>query len=100
MPFSVVDLVQYQDHSIVSRTLLKKAKGNVTLFAFDKDEFLSEHTTPHEALLWVLEGEMQVTIGSEEHQLSRGSAVILPPNEPHAVRALTRSKMVLVMIHE
>lgn len=97
---SLLFAVQYQDGGIVSRTILKKESGNVTLFAFDSEQELSEHTTPHEALLYVFEGEAQVTIDSTPHKVEAGSIIQLPANVPHAVKAVQRFKMMLVMLHE
>lgn len=93
-------LVAYQDGSIVSRTLLKKTAGNVTLFAFDQGQELSEHTTPHDALLMCLEGATEVAIQDEQHVLAAGNLILLPANVPHAVRAGERFKMLLIMIRE
>ncbi len=92
--------VQYQDGGIVSRTILKKETGNITLFAFDAGQELSEHTTPHEALLYVFEGEAQVTIDSTPHKVEAGYIIRLPANVPHAVQAVQRFKMMLVMLQE
>jgi quercetin dioxygenase-like cupin family protein len=93
-------LVDYQEGSIVSRTLLKRAAGNVTLFAFDRGQELSEHTTPHDALLMCVEGATLVTIQDEQHRLAAGDLILLPANVPHAVRASERFKMLLTMIRE
>lgn len=92
------DSLAYQDHSIVSRVLLKRPAGNVTLFAFDEGEELSEHTCPYEALLHVLDGVGEVTIGGEPHRLSAGQMIVLPAGVPHAVRAPERFKMLLTII--
>ncbi len=97
---SLSDAVAYQAGSVVSRTLLKKPAGNVTLFAFDKGEALSEHTTPHDALLVVVDGRVEVTIARDLYQVSEGQMILLPANLPHAVKALTQFKMMLVMIHD
>lgn len=97
---SLADLVEYQAGSVVSRTLLSKASGNVTVFAFDSGEGLSEHTTPHDALVVSLDGELQITVAGHSHRLSRGEALLMPANKPHAVHAHARSKMLLVMIHD
>jgi quercetin dioxygenase-like cupin family protein len=91
--------VQYQDGGIVSRTILKRDSGNITLFAFDSGQALSEHTTPHEALLYVFEGEAQVSIESNKHDLKAGDLIQLPANVPHAVEAIRRFKMMLFMLH-
>lgn len=91
-------LIDYQDGSIVSRLLLKSAKGSVTIFAFDDGQELSEHTTPHDALVEVIDGKAEITISGERHTLERGQMIIMPANEPHALRAVARFKMVLTMI--
>ncbi len=94
----IVDLVQWQTDSVVSRTLIKKEKGTVTVFAFDKDNSLSEHTAPFDALLHVLEGEARVIIDGNPYAVTAGEAIVLPANHPHAVRAVTKFKMILTMI--
>lgn len=91
-------LVQYQPDSIVSRTLINRPTGTVTLFAFAQGQALSEHTNPYDALLNVLDGEAQVTIGGELSDVKAGEAIILPANIPHAVNAIANFKMMLVMI--
>jgi quercetin dioxygenase-like cupin family protein len=97
-PHPLVDLVAYQDGAVVSRTILKKGTGSVTLFAFDAGQGLSEHTVPYEALVCVLEGEAEVAIAGVAHRLSQGDAVVLPANRPHALLAVRRFKMMLTMI--
>jgi quercetin dioxygenase-like cupin family protein len=94
----LVDLIGYQDGSIVSRIVVKEPTGNVTLFAFDGGQELSEHTTPHEALVHVLDGEAEVTIAGKPYALRPGDVIILPAHQPHAVRAVSRFKMLLTMI--
>ena len=94
----LVDLLQYQDGSIVSRVLLKNNGGTVTLFAFDVGEGLSEHTAPFDALVVVTDGEADVEIAGESFKVRQGETIILPANRPHAVRAVTRFKMLLIMI--
>src|SRR6185369_17675220 len=94
----LLDLLQYQDSSIVSRVLLKNNGGTVTLFAFDKGEGLSEHTAPFEALVLVVDGEAEVEIAGKAYSVKRGETITLPANIPHAVRAATRFKMLLTMI--
>jgi quercetin dioxygenase-like cupin family protein len=96
--FDVADLVQYQTDSVVSRTLVKREKGTVTLFAFAKENALSEHTAPFDALLHVLDGEAEVKIDGNPHSVKAGQAIILPAGRPHAVRAVTAFKMILTMI--
>jgi len=95
---NLADLVSYQDGSVVSRQITKAETGNVTLFAFDKDQELSEHTAPFDALVHVLEGEVEVRISGKPFDLKRGEAIIMPANEPHALKASTQFKMLLTMI--
>ena len=97
--FDVEALLAYQTGAIVSRTLIDKESGTVTVFAFDEDERLSEHTAPHDALLEVLDGRAAVTVAGEEYELDAGESVVLPADEPHAVDAVDRFKMLLSMIH-
>ena len=94
----LVDLVVYQDDSVVSRTVLDKKTGTVTVFAFDQGQGLSEHTTPFDALIYVLDGKADVTISGKGHHLRDGDVLIMPANEPHTVQAVERFKMVLVMV--
>lgn len=96
--FKMAGLVQAQEDSVVSRTLIKKEKGTVTLFAFDKENALSEHTAPFDALAFVLEGRCRITIDGKPHELGAGEALILPANRPHAVKAVSAFKMLLIMI--
>lgn len=94
----LVDLLQYQDGSIVSRVLLKNKGGTVTLFAFDVGEGLSEHTAPFDALVVVVDGEADVEIVGESFKVRQGETIILPANRPHALKAATKFKMLLIMI--
>ena len=94
----VVDLIGYQDWAVVSRAVIKQPAGNVTLFAFDAGQELSEHTAPYDALVQVLDGEAEVTIAGQPHRLRAGELILMPANRPHAVRALARFKMLLTMI--
>jgi quercetin dioxygenase-like cupin family protein len=94
----LLDLLQYQDGSIVSRVLLKNKGGTVTLFAFDVGEGLSEHTAPFDALVVVIDGEADIEIGGDSFKVRHGETIILPANRPHAVRATTKFKMLLIMI--
>ncbi len=91
-------MIEIQEKSIVSRQVIKKPNGNVTLFAFDKNENLSEHTSPYEALVQILIGKMVVTIGGQPYELGEGEAILLPPNIPHGLTALEKSKILLTMI--
>lgn len=93
-----IDLVDYQKGSVVSRTILEKETGTVTLFAFDQGQGLSEHTAPYDALVYILDGEADITISGRTHQLSVGEMIIMPANEPHALKAVKRFKMELTMI--
>jgi len=91
-------LVDYQGGSVVSREIVKKLGGRVTLFAFDDGEGLSEHTAPFDALVQILEGEAEVTIAGAANRVGEGELILLPAGQPHALRALTRFKMILTMI--
>lgn len=91
-------MVIYQEGAVVSRQITKAEAGNVTLFAFDQDQGLSEHTAPYDALVHVLEGEAEVTISGQPFQLKMGDAIIMPANEPHALKAIQKFKMLLTMI--
>jgi quercetin dioxygenase-like cupin family protein len=93
-------LIKYQTGAIVSRTLIKKPTGTVTLFAFDAGQELSEHTAPFDALVHVLDGETEVTISGKLLRLTTGQMVILPAGKPHAVKAAEQFKMMLIMIRE
>ena len=92
------DLVDYQQGSVVSRTIIKEKTGTVTAFAFDEGQGLSEHTAPYDALVHVIDGEAKITVSGETLELGQGEVVILPANEPHALEAAKRFKMVLTMI--
>lgn len=91
-------LVDYQSGTVVSRTIIGRNEGSVTLFAFDRGQGLSEHTAPFDALVYVIDGEADITIGGRSIRVRAGEAVIMPANRPHALRAVERFKMMLVMI--
>ncbi len=91
-------LVEYQTESIVSREIIKKPTGRVSVFAFDAEEALSEHTSPFDALVQVLEGEVEIAIAGKPYVLKQGDFILMPANEPHALKALKRFKMVLTML--
>ncbi len=97
---AVTDLVQYQSGAVVSRTLIKKKTGTITLFAFDAGQELSEHSAPFDALVHVLDGEAEVSISGTPHSVSAGQMIVLPANEPHAIRAVSAFTMVLAMVRE
>lgn len=92
------ELVNYQDGAVVSREIVKKPTGNVTIFAFDEGQGLSEHTAPFDALVQVLEGRVEITIAGRPHCLEDGELILLPANQPHALKAIRRFKMLLTMI--
>jgi quercetin dioxygenase-like cupin family protein len=92
------ELANYQPGAIVSRTLVDKPAGTVTLFAFDKGQGLSEHTAPFDAMVYLLDGEAEVKISGHSLTVNEGEMVIMPANEPHALKALRQFKMLLVMI--
>jgi len=94
----VADLIDYQSGSVVSRTIIDKKTGTVTLFAFDEGQGLSEHTAPFDALVCVIEGEAEITISGNPLCVREGEMVIMPANEPHALKAVKKFKMVLTMI--
>jgi quercetin dioxygenase-like cupin family protein len=95
---SLVNLVDYQDGSVVSKELIKKEKGSVTLFAFDKGQGLSEHTAPFDALVYIFDGQAEINIAGKQHCLKIGQTIIMPANKPHSLKAIDRFKMLLVMI--
>jgi quercetin dioxygenase-like cupin family protein len=97
-PIGLKGLIAYSKNSIVSKTLLDKKAGSLTLFAFDTGQGLSEHTSPYDATVQVIEGQAEVVIGGRPSVLTAGKLVIMPAKVPHAVRALTRFKMLLIMI--
>ncbi len=92
------EMLSYQSGSVVSKVLLKKNTGNITLFAFDKDEGLSEHTAPFDAFVQIIDGEAEVTISGKIYKLTAGESLIMPANQPHSLKALVQFKMILVMI--
>ncbi|MBY8992194.1 MAG: cupin domain-containing protein [Candidatus Lokiarchaeota archaeon] len=96
--FDLDKMLDYQEGSVVSRTIMNKNVGTVTLFSFDKDEGLSEHTAPFDALVYILDGEAEIIIGNQTHIVKKGQMIIMPANEPHALKALKQFKMMLVMI--
>ena len=92
------ELVNYQAGSVVSRQLIKHDKGNVTLFAFDELQGLSEHTAPFDALVHIIEGEAEITISGQPMRAKTGEMVLMPANQPHALKAITRFQMLLTMV--
>lgn len=98
MKFSFDNSIAYADKAVVSKHILKKQTGNISLFAFDKGEGLSEHTTPFDALVMVVDGKVDITIGETTHLLETGDSIIMPANISHALTAVEKFKMVLTMI--
>jgi len=97
-PFKVDQLVDYQEDSVVSRTLVENNAGSITIFSFDMGQALSEHTAPYEALVQVIEGKAVILLGGEKNELEAGDSIIMPADVPHALRAPEKFKMVLTMI--
>ncbi len=97
-PQRLVDLIEYQEGSVVSRTIIDKETGTVTLFAFDEGQRLSEHTAPFDAFVYTLDGAVEVNISGKKFSLTKGEMIIMPANEPHALKAPKRFKMLLTMI--
>jgi quercetin dioxygenase-like cupin family protein len=95
---SLTDLIDYQEGAVVSRALIDKKAGTVTLFAFDEEQGLSEHTAPYDAMVYILDGDAEVVISGKPVRLKKGEITIMPANKPHALTAVTRFKMVLIMI--
>ena len=97
-PIAQAEVVQYQSGSVVSRTLIKKPGGTVTAFAFDAGEGLSEHSSPFDALVLMIDGDAEITIAGVPHTVKAADMLMLPAHQPHAVKAVTKFKMLLVMI--
>ena len=99
-PLSLAALIDYQTGSVVSRTLIDKKTGTVTLFAFDEGQGLSEHTAPFDAFVHIIDGTAEITISGKSITVKGGELVIMPANEPHALRAREKFKMILIMIRQ
>ncbi len=95
---TLLNLCEYQEGSVVSKTIIDKEVGTVTLFAFDKGQGLSAHSAPFDALVYIFDGKAEITISNEKHILEKGQMIVMPANEPHALTALERYKMMLIMI--
>jgi quercetin dioxygenase-like cupin family protein len=98
--FDVTNAVNYSTQSVVSKQVIKKETGTITLFAFDAGEGLSEHTAPFDAMVYILDGEAEIKIGGKPHILNKGEAIIMPANITHALKAIQKFKMMLTMIKE
>ena len=94
----IADLMEYQEGAVVSREIIRKETGTITIFAFDKGEGLSEHTAPFDAMVQVIEGKAEIIISGESNLVNAGEMIIMPANDPHALNALERFKMILTMI--
>jgi quercetin dioxygenase-like cupin family protein len=94
----LIESIEYQKASVVSKTIIRQDKGNVTIFAFDEGQGLSEHTAPFDALVYIIDGEVKITIAGDDYLLKQGEMIIMPANKSHAVKAIKRVKMMLVMI--
>jgi quercetin dioxygenase-like cupin family protein len=97
-PFNLSDHISYAIGSVVSKTLLKKDTGNITLFSFDAGQGLSEHTSPFDAVVYILDGEAEISIGGEPRKVKAGETIIMPADVPHALHADVQFKMLLVLI--
>jgi len=97
-PVILADIVSYQDGAVVSKEIIKKDTGTVTVFAFDKGQGLSEHTAPFDALVYVIDGEARITIAGETHRVTGDQMIIMPAHKPHAVSAESKFKMLLVLV--
>jgi quercetin dioxygenase-like cupin family protein len=97
-PQSINDAIQYQDDAVVSRELLHKTTGTITVFAFDKNQGLSEHTAPYDAFVMVTDGQAEIIVSGVKHEIKAGEVLLMPANSPHALKAIESFKMVLTMI--
>jgi len=97
-PIDLAGLPAYQKDSIVSQEIIKKAAGTVTVFALDKGQGLSEHTAPFDALVYILDGQARINISGKPNLVKKGQMIIMPANKPHALKAVGKFKMLLVMI--
>ena len=98
--FNLSEMLSYQNGSVVSKTLIEKNVGTITLFSFDKDQGLSEHTAPFDAVVYIIEGKADIILSKKSNILTSGQMLIMPSNEPHALKALEKFKMMLIMIKE
>lgn len=98
LPTDTASLVEYSKDSVVSKTVVDKHSGTITLFAFDQGQGLSEHTAPYDALVYIVDGEAEISIAKEKHAIKKGQLLMMPANVPHALKAIKRYKMMLTMI--
>jgi quercetin dioxygenase-like cupin family protein len=97
-PQSINGAIQYQEGAVVSRELLHKTTGTITVFAFDKNQGLSEHTAPYDAFVMVTDGQAEIIVSGTKHEMNAGEVLLIPANSPHALKAIESFKMVLTMI--
>lgn len=98
--FNLENAIEYTSGGVISKQVIKSKGGNLTLFSFDKEQGLSEHKTPFDAIVLILDGEAEITIGGKLHLLKKGESIIMPANVPHALKAVERFKMLLTMIRQ
>lgn len=96
--FNPVDQVKYQKGTVVSKEIIRKPTGTITLFAFDRGQGLSEHTAPFDAVVYILDGEAMITIAGQKHRVTSGRMIIMPARQPHALQAVKRFKMLLILV--
>jgi len=99
-PFHLAESIAYSDSSVISKTLIDKGIGNITLFSFDRGQGLSEHTSPFDAVVYLLDGKCRVTIGTKTQTVKSGEMIVMPANIPHSLSAGERFKMLLIMIRK
>jgi quercetin dioxygenase-like cupin family protein len=97
-PTSLIDLADYQEGAVVSRTIIDRKAGSITFFAFDESQGLSEHTVPYDATVEIVDGEADITISGRTYRVKKGEMVIMPSNQPHALKAVKKFKMLLTLI--
>lgn len=98
--FNLENSIEYTNGGVISKQVTKSLGGNLTLFSFDKEQGLSEHKTPFDAIVQILDGESEITIGGKPHHLKKGDCIIMPANIPHALKAFERFKMLLTMVRQ
>ena len=97
-PFDLAENIAYADGAVVSKTLVSKDAGSITLFSFDKGQGISEHAAPYDAVAYIMEGRAEIVLGGKPHKVNSGQMLVMPANVPHALKAIERFKMMLIMI--